>query len=56
MAASAERIGLTGGELSLVHESNRAIRRVIEACGGVRTKTFRGYGKMVAQEARRPGG
>jgi GNAT superfamily N-acetyltransferase len=48
MAASAERIGLTGGELSLVHESNRAIRRVIEACGGVRTKTFRVYGKAVA--------
>ena len=42
-----KRLGLAGGELSLVHESNRAVRRLIIACGGTRTKTFRVYGKML---------
>jgi hypothetical protein len=45
IAAAAVRLGFQGGELSLVHESNRAIRHVIEACGGVCTKTFRVYAK-----------
>jgi GNAT superfamily N-acetyltransferase len=56
MAAAAVRIGLTGGELSLVHESNRAIRHVIEACGGVRTKTFRVYGRVMASVTASPSG
>ena len=39
------RLGVTAGELSLVHEDNRAVRHLIEACGGVRTKTFRVFRK-----------
>ena len=45
IGAAAFRLGFEGGELSLVHESNRAIRHVIEACGGVPTKTFRVFAK-----------
>jgi GNAT superfamily N-acetyltransferase len=45
IAAAAVRLGFHGGELSLVHEGNRAIRHVIEACGGAQTKTFRVYTK-----------
>jgi|GEM_PF-4164520 len=37
----------TRGELSLVHESNRAVRHVIEACGGTPIKTFRVYEKQL---------
>jgi hypothetical protein len=40
-------LGLAGGELSLVHEDNRAARRLIVACGGVPTKTFRVYHKQL---------
>jgi GNAT superfamily N-acetyltransferase len=47
MVASGSRLGLTGGELSLVHEGNRAVRHVIAAAGGVRTKTFRIYRKTL---------
>jgi GNAT superfamily N-acetyltransferase len=45
VAAAAARLGFSGGELSLVHESNRAVRHVIEACGGTPAKTFRVYQK-----------
>lgn len=48
MVAAAARLGFAGGELSLVHESNHAIRHVIEACGGVPAKTFRVYQKELA--------
>ena len=47
IAAAAVRLGFEGGELSLVHQANRAIRHVIEACGGVPTKTFRVYAKQL---------
>lgn len=45
IAAAAVHLGFEGGELSLVHQANRAIRHVIEACGGVPMKTFRVYAK-----------
>jgi hypothetical protein len=47
MVAQAARLGLSGGELSLVHESNRAVRRIISAMGGVSSKTFRVYRKAI---------
>jgi hypothetical protein len=47
IGAAAVRVGFQGGELSLVHEANRAIKHVIEACGGVPTKTFRVYAKQL---------
>jgi hypothetical protein len=47
IGAAAVRLDFQGGELSLVHEANRAIRHVIEICGGVPTKTFRLYAKQL---------
>jgi GNAT superfamily N-acetyltransferase len=55
IVAQGIRLGLTGGELSLVHEGNRAARHIITASGGVRTKTFRVYLKRLLPEPSAPG-
>lgn len=47
IVARSARLGLSGGELSLVHEENRPVRHIITAAGGVRTKTFRVYRKAL---------
>jgi GNAT superfamily N-acetyltransferase len=47
IVAGSTRLGLTGGELSLVHEDNRPVRHIIAAAGGLRTKTFRIYRKVL---------
>jgi GNAT superfamily N-acetyltransferase len=45
LAAAAGRLGLTGGELALVHADNRAARHVIEVMGGAPVRTYRLYQK-----------
>jgi GNAT superfamily N-acetyltransferase len=47
LIASARRLGIGGGELSLVHEDNRAVRHLIASFGNIRTKTFRVYEKVL---------
>jgi GNAT superfamily N-acetyltransferase len=45
MDTRARRLGLRSAELSLVQDTNRRVRRVVTAFGGVRVKTFRLYQK-----------
>lgn len=47
LIAAAGRLGFTGGELSLVHAGNDAVRHVIDALGGVAVRTYRIYQKEV---------
>jgi GNAT superfamily N-acetyltransferase len=46
-AATGRRLGVAGGELSLVHGENRQVRHVIEAFGGQRYKTYRLFEKSI---------
>lgn len=47
LAAAGCRLGLSGGELALVHEGNGAARHVIEAMGGKPVRTYRLYQKEI---------